>query len=100
MADLQRTLFGVPSAAMPPMDLIEQRVSPDDRIQFHLRVPVEIDNSYVTVRLDGLVLNVNRWMRHKLGHRIRVSRGHRYPPIWKHGRRQSKAVFRALMGEP
>lgn len=74
MSDLQTILIGTPSSATPPFELIEQEVTLDDRINLWVRVPVETPQGYVTLRLDGLRLNLKRFLRYKLGQRIRNCR--------------------------
>lgn len=60
-------------------DLIEAPVGTDDRITLWVHAPVLptlTADEYVTIRLDGLRLNLKRWLRHRHGYRVR--RGKHY----------------------
>ena len=74
MSDLQRTMFGVPSAATPPPgELTEQQVEAQDYLQLWLIPGTQIVNhgEYITLRFDGLRLNLKRWLRSRHGYRVR-----------------------------
>ena len=74
MSDLTRTMFGVPSAAIPPSKLTAQQIEAQDYLTLWLSIPgTQIVNhgEYITLRFDGLVLNLKRWLRSRMGDRIR-----------------------------